>query len=679
MAPLGVGVCAPVQGRSPLVWGMAVVTGSAGATATSHCQEAMGRAPSRHRWALPALAAAVAVEVLALWYFSANAWFFFDDYYYFRQAEQSRLSLAYLFKAFPYNGHLSPFHRLADWILQRYFPLSWSFAQDLMLAFFAASVVMLYLTVARMVGPGPGPLVLSAVYATSIVHVDLLKWWSSGIHRLPSVTFSLACILAWMQYQRRGRRRWLAISLASLALGLASYEMAALVPVYLVLWDILVTEPDASLARSSRRVLGQWRVWLAYAVLDGAYGVVHLSAGGQPARWPGLGAVAGYVASSWSRAFVPSLAGLAPTATRPAWVLAILELAVAGLVAWSVLRRRRAWRPWAFLALVFVANTVVFSLGQLGRITVNDALALRYYPESTYLFCLAAAAAVLAPPGRRRPPQEEAKRSAPEPSGPGGRWSRYRVVPEGHFLSPLAVVAVVVAVTGHLGLSLATDGAGRPDSLGPSLHGYVARMAGGLERIKASVVGEPTLVSGGALATRPSPWMEASNRDLILLLDPNVRFNRPAPELYRLSEGLQFQRVAPTGSTAGGPVRELAQDGSLTVAGGRVRAVSGSLCVRAGSAPAEVGYQPRMDPAQGTWYLELGYRSAAAQTVTMTVGATLGGPALTRPVLVGGAEGSVLVALGRRPSVGRLTLAFQPGTDICLFSLSLGRLAPVRG
>lgn len=662
---------------------MAVASGVA-APVAGPGSEAAPIGPVRpRRWLVPAVVATVSAEVVALWHFTASAWFFFDDFLYFRQAEKAGLSPGYLLRSFPYNGHFSPVHRLADWVLTHYFPLSWTFAQDLMLAFYAASVLALYLVLARLGRPGLGALAISAVYATSIVHADLLSWWSSGIHRLPSVLFSLVCILAWLAYRRGHRPWWLAASLGALVLALSSYEMAVLVPPYLVGLAVLVLEPGLSLGASLVAAARQWRVWAAYAAVEAAYLGVHLASSGQPARWAGLGNVIRFEALSWWTGFVPSLVGLVPSASRAAWELALPEVALAGLVAWSVVRRPRAWRTWVFFGLAFVANAAVLSLGQVAQIHPHDALQLRYYPESTYLFCLTLAAAVLAPPGatglRRRRAEEvpgggvssaPGARAAP----PGGRR---RPVPSGPaWATTLAAAALAV----HLGLSLAADQRTRTGALGPSLHADVARLASTLDQARADTGGEPSVVGGAALPASPSPWMEASNKDLLALLDSRVGFDRPSPRLFVLAPGPRLERVRPVGAPVGGGAGELTRAGLLQAAPAPAAAGRGDVvCLRAPPSGAEVGYRPRAALPGGPWYLELSYRSATAQSLSVAVTAKSGALLSTRPLAVGGRDRSLLVSLGHPASIGHLSLGLPGGARICLSSLAVGQLGPDTG
>ena len=111
-----------------------------------------------------------------------------------------------------------------------------------------------------------------------------------------------------------------------------------------------------------------------------------------------------YVRIFWLEGFWPMVFGVR---VRPfeheAWhgfVIVATQVVLLGLVAWSLVRRRAAWRAWAFLLVAIAANLLIV----VGRVPEfgPDAIGyyVRYYSEPAVFVPLALAFAFAAPGSR---------------------------------------------------------------------------------------------------------------------------------------------------------------------------------------------------------------------------------------------------------------------------------------
>lgn len=459
-------------------------------------------------------------------HFSSRGFFFWDDFLYLRQAQLQGLTPRFLLERFPFNDHASPGHRLLDWLVQTRSPLNFGFAQAVLLVFVAASVVLVFAVVTELAGRGTLRWVLTALYATSTVQVAMVESFGNGELRLPSACLSLACIYGYLRHRRTGSRRALTWSVAALVGGLGFYIKALLVPVYLVGLAVLVLEPDRPLRSAAARVWHQeQRVWATYLVPVGAYLAVFVVFYWHSSPPPSLSALLHYLATSWTKGLVPSMAGLYVPVTgvseTKAALMVMLEVAFVGLVAWSVARNRLAWRAWCWFAGAFVLNALLVGLPLLHGLGPRIGYRLSYAMEATYLLPIAAAAAFGLPPAR---PAPEATNSA--------RPARWRAA---------AWAVAVGALVAHLALAWSAAGATVADSTGPQTASYIHRVEHGLAAIERRGV-RPIVVDGTVpdyvvtsylLYGVPLPYNRYS--ELFPLVDPRVHFASAGYPLYQVA------------------------------------------------------------------------------------------------------------------------------------------------
>lgn len=594
--------------------------------------------------------------------FTWRSSFFLDDIIYFRAAQRQGLSLGYLLR--PLNLHLSPGYRLSAWLVQSLFPLNFVAAQVLLLACLATAFVLMHRILIELFGPGRGPLLLSALYGTSIVHVGVIQWWSSGVQSTPTVVASLVCILSYLRFHRTGSRRLLALSIAALGLGLAFYVKALLIPLYLVLLKILVVEREHSVADNLRGLVRDWRIWCLYVVPTGLYLVVYLVWYWTPSKLPAIGSIATFLNVSWSRTFAPSVLGLrladGPlTATDRVLVVAV-QVLFALVVGASLLRCRDAWRAWAFFAVGFLANALLVGLPRIAVWGAGIGTFLRYYPEVTFLLPLAFGGAFLAF---------------------GNGEPRSRLVLAGQALwARVGTGALAVALVAHLAIATAGAATVSGASRGRAAGAYLGTVEDGLRRAAAPGV-PPAIVDGEVPDFLVASWAVLGapyyNRysEVFPLFDLPVAFDRPDQPLFRVdAEGalhsVDFQRQR------GGDLPALVRAGTVIVTQGTLEERGGGFCVRSPTVfPALIEFQPATPLAEGEWYLALWYRSPQAQALTLSIDGGGGyRSASNRSVaLDGSGDGSVLTKLGRS-KLRRLRLQLAPRSEVCLTRLEVGRL-----
>lgn len=632
---------------------------------------------------------AVLVGALVAWnaYFSLQSWFFYDDFIYFRQAQSSGLSFSYLTREL--NVHFSPGYRFVAWLFQSLVPLNFDVAQALLLAGFAASVVVLYLILTELFEPHPVIWLLVVLYGTSLVNIDVLQWWSSSLQSVPTVLLSLLCILAYLRFYRTGSRQMLALSVAALTLGLAFYVKVVLVPLYLVGMRVLLLERARPLRPALVATGREWkRVWAWYAVPLALYVVIYLLGYWAPSGLPSLSELASFLQTSWVRAFVPAMLGLHVSSGNVSGSVqagvVVAQLLVIAVVAWSLARRRSAWRAWVFFGLCFLANVVLVGVPRVSQWGSGIGYLLRYYPEPAYLLPIAIGAAFWGVRREGRPAADHGQVGghgqvgAHGPVGAsvagGGRWQTWRLRPA------LTSMVIVAAVGAHLALGQAGATQLAKTSPGRSSGPYMGNVMASLHRIEAGGV-RPTILDGVVPDFVVAPWsvygppLYNHYAELFKLIDPNLSFDNLGKPIYEVTpNGLLHPGASVPG--ASGAVQDLVGIGVLAVNYGQATpSAGGGLCIQATPLfPAQVELSPPAPlTGPGPWYLGLRYTSTVPMTVPLFLdhGSGYPYPHDRYLQLEAGTNQSVLDNLGS-PGPARLRLDLPPSSRTCLTQLVLG-------
>lgn len=606
------------------------------------------------------LLALVAAQVAAVGWFTTKGYFFFDDYIYLRQGQRSGLSLGFLLE--PLNPHFSPGHRLVNWLLHTFFPLNFGVAQAVLLACFAGTVIVLHRLLVVLFGRGWGPLVITLLYGTSIIHVGSIQWWNGGLLTLPAALLTLVSILAYVRFHAEGSRRMLVLSLAAMSLALLFYVKAVLVPLYLVLLRLLILD-ERPVQASLRSMWRERRVWAPYAVAVALYLLVLFIGYWQPGDLPSPDYFLEYLVISWARVFAPSFLGFrvagADASAGAVAVTVVVQLVVLAVVAWSLVRAPRAWRAWTFFAVAFVANVVIIGLPRLSDWGAGIAYTPRYHLEATFLFPIALGAALLGPRLR---------------SGGAAAVGAHSSTRRAALGTGLAVVLAV-----HLGV--AWNGASRisAESPGPEAGRYMRNVEAGLRRAE-ELGATPVIVDGTVPDYVVASWAVYGppyhNRysEVFPLFSRPLAFDRPEPPLYRVADDGTLQPAA-FDAVAGGHAAALWEAGTMTVEQGAVERVGGELCVRPSGPSATVELTPGAASAPGEWFLMLRYSLVGELPLQVFVDSGQGYPPAAQ--LARSSSGhepvSLLEPLGV-PAVQRLRLDVPGGARVCLDRVEVGRL-----
>lgn len=603
--------------------------------------------------ALPLLIAALVGWV---GYFTTRSYFFYDDYIYLRDAQRYGLSVQYLFRQL--NVHFAPGYRLVEWLFQNLVPLNFGVAQVLLLLGFACSVFLVHRLLVELFGTGRGPLVLTLLYGTSLVHVEVIQWWSSGLQIIPSVLFSLLSMLAYLRFYHRGDRRLLALSVAAFLLGSMFYIKAMLVPIYLILMRLFVTDPDMGLGAKLSSLRREHRVWATYFAPVGLYLLVYMAAYWTPSKSPTWSLLVQYLHISWVRVFVPSFGGLHVPGAGPANETGVVltQVVFLAVVGWSIVRRRAAWRAWAFFAAAFLVNALLVGWPRLNQWGAGVGYFLRYYPEVTYLLPLALGAAFLA------------KRQVPGANGKSNTARR------------LGAGALTIGVCVHLVLAWTGAAAVARESPGRLAGPYMRNVISGIDRVKRAGP-RPTILDGTVPDYVVASWSVYGapyyNRysEVFPLIDDRLVFDRLNPPLFEVRDDGTLQAVA-FRPEAGGSAAGEAQKGALVVSGGQVETRGDQLCV---TSPPSEGARAELTPAAmlggAEWFLALRYSSDARATVPLSVdhGSGYLYPHDRTVELRPGTAGSLLTRLGP-DRITRLRLDLPPRSRTCLKDIEVGRV-----
>jgi hypothetical protein len=649
------------------------------------------------------LAAIVVLPTAFIWHFASLSHFFWDDIANIYWAHNTPPLLSYLFGA-TYGDHLSPAHRLAYLVLDRVAPMNFELALAFLWACQAASAVLLQRILTLLFGRAWWTFALALVWAISPVYLSGFTWFAGGLHSVPAITATVASIHAYLCWRATARRTWLAWSLVAMGIGLAFYVKALLIPLYLILMRTLLLEPGARLRDSLRSVRDEWRVWLAYAAMCTGFVLAYLvgdySQYYQSETGASLGDFLRYLRIFWVEGFSPMLLGIrVPLHGQGEWhriVIVVAQLVLIGLIAWSILRRRAAWRAWAFLLVTLAANGLLLvpRVSQWGA--ENVAYTMRYYTEPALLVPLAVAFAFATPrlPGRvaaveptntPHTPQEDAPRERP-------RFTASDVfrLPTAR-AGALAVLALAAYVVATWGTANSLTGPATPDPevrSGRIARAYLDNLRGDLASARGGGV-QPTLLDGDvphAVVTQLNNLEPVALRagvrfsllsTVVPLFDDEVKFNQPGHMFIVRSDGhLERTRFV---SVAGGSPAELRGGGRFRPEEARIEGGQDEVCgVSEGIGALE--WKPRPRLRGHDWWLRIRYQSDPIEPIWLQTDTGDGSIYQGFKLPSMGAPGTVLVDLSEAkdgvPTVAGVRLGIPVFGRLCLRSLQIGHFDP---
>lgn len=195
-------------------------------------------------------------------YARLHSHFIADDYDHFIQA--SVLPLGQLLVT-PIDIHYVPLHKLFSALIVYCAPLNFDLALVVLLAFHLLAAVLLY-QLLTLFSNSRGNLLIVLLYACNPFVLDLLMWWSSGIHRLPYICLSLLSLYGYVLYRKSQRVGPLVLSVLAFLVAFGFYSKALLIPIYIMAIELCL--PGKGGIRS---LLLRLRIGIALLLVSLAY------------------------------------------------------------------------------------------------------------------------------------------------------------------------------------------------------------------------------------------------------------------------------------------------------------------------------------------------------------------------------------------------------------------------
>lgn len=467
------------------------------------------------------LAGSVVVSLVVEFLFFRTSWFYLDDIRNVAQARQQGLSWSYLTS--PIGEHLTPGHRLLDWLVAVLFGGNWAAAVTLELAFCALLLTYLARTLCLLYGARPRNAIAVLLAGTAWPLLGTGQWFAGGALAIPVCTGIAGALYHHLRWRASGRPRDLAFVVVwTLVAVLFSLQGVLIPPILFV---------AALIAREARPT---WRVVVREAAFVIPLGVpalaLELYERGQPwathVALPSVAQGIDLVRVIVVRSLLPAPAGIgmdgAPPDPQREVVMRGIVVGVVVVAAFVAVWCRRRWVAAAVLgACAAVLTAIPIALARLDVTGISMSGSEPRYLLPGVLLSALAVGALLAPQ-RDRP---------------------LRAMPR--YMAPIAILAGTAwAVVYIANLSYTYHARRVAINFGQAAHHVALRLEQGLTRTAA--LHETASIVDGQL---PFPLFYASS-------DQNLR---SAYGRFFTSSG-----IAAPGVPGPGGLLSIAPDGSLT-------------------------------------------------------------------------------------------------------------------
>lgn len=577
--------------------------------------------------------------------------FIWDDFVNARIAQQEGMSVGYLFR--PDFGHISPGFKFVCWLFQRMAPLDFRLPVFFLVACFALSLLVLHRLLSELFRPSWGTLAVTVAYAFSVAHVGTGLWWAAALGRFPATLFGLGSVLAYVRFRRSEAWKTLAASVGLLTVGLAFAEETIFYLLMLILVEVLVLTPAAGGPPA-------WRAWLPYLLPVTLLAIAAMANPEGGLYLASVGDLHEYFSYTWFKVFAPALLGfqlpLSPSAADR-MVVILSQIVVAGVVIWSLIRRRTAWRAWVLFAIVFFVSELPAPLVR-GIDAPALATAYRYHMVSLTAFTLALALAFL--------PLRPTLTRAREPV----RLHRARL--------DLGYVVVAVALVAYVANSIAGSSQYLHVFTFAKLNkSYVTALLRSVAEVERSGPGTGLLDSDVPPTVVPPQFLPFNRLSMVAgLTNRRLTFSTRAPRLVQITatgnvEPVRF-RIVLEGNAA-----ELRMTGKLTVPAELEPAIENRhVCLRTPASLTPITYTFPRSLEPGNWYVRLTATSDRAGTALIGTSNGSGwvpAPEWGMPLLEGHTDNVSRLGL-EQPTGVQITLPAQ--TRICLSEITIARVEP---
>ncbi|MDZ4269215.1 MAG: hypothetical protein U1D00_26620 [Mycobacterium sp.] len=357
-------------------------------------------------WVARTAVALIALQLAIRAVLAFGGYFYWDDLILVgRAGTQGLLSPGYLFD--DHDGHVMPGAFLVAGVITRLAPLDWLWpAISLVVLALVASLTLLR-ALHVILGWRPVLLVPLTFALFTPLAVPGFAWWAAALNSLP-----MLAAMAWVcadaiQLVRTGNRRYAVTGALAYLGGLLFFEKSAVVP--FVAFTVTALYFHVTGSGSVREVWRRGvRLWTACVTLTVAWVGVYLMVVDQQ-RWSlDLSMTWDLLWRSFTHGIVPGLVGgpwdwqrwapASPWATPPVAVMVLGWVALAGVVAVTLLRKQRIGPVWLAALGYAVACQVPIYLMRSSRFTALElAQTLRYLPDLVVVLALLAAVGLCAP------------------------------------------------------------------------------------------------------------------------------------------------------------------------------------------------------------------------------------------------------------------------------------------
>jgi hypothetical protein len=357
---------------------------------------------------LPVVAAAavlIAAQLGLRAWAAAPGYFLLDDFVFVDRAVRGPLDLAGLLT--DYNGHLMPGAFLLVDALTTLTPLSWPATVGLLLLGQLAVDVALLRLLLTLFGRRPAVLLALAVYLASAITLPAFLWWAAALNQLPLQLAVVLALTAHVRYLRSGRRQDAVAAAAAVVGGLLFSEKAVLALPLLAAVTLLWFGRGRGVARVAHELRRHRFGWTLHGLIGAGFTAFYLLTVPSPVR--GLataGEAAVLIGSAVRHSVLPGLVGgpwrwedFPPTLALtdpPGWAQVLAAVAVAAVVAATMVRRRGAGRAWALLAVTVIGSCLLLAVSRAQVIGPYPlAREYRYFTETALVGALCLALATL--------------------------------------------------------------------------------------------------------------------------------------------------------------------------------------------------------------------------------------------------------------------------------------------
>ncbi|VEG38462.1 membrane protein [Mycolicibacterium flavescens] len=357
-------------------------------------------------WVARAAIVLIVVQLAIRAVLAFGGYFYWDDLILIgRAGTQPLLSPAYLFD--DHDGHVMPAAFLVAGGITLLAPLNWIGPAISLLVLQLLVSLALLRTLNIILGWRP-VLLLPLIFALfTPLTVPGFSWWAAALNSLP-----MLAAMAWVcgdaiLLVRTGQKRYAVTALLVYIGGLLFFEKAAVIPfvafaVTALLCYVTGTGPLKAMWRRGIRL------WVPSLAVTAGWVGVYLVVVDQK-RWSfDLAMTWDLLARSVTHGIVPGLVGgpwdwqrwapASPWATPPATVMVLGWVALAAVVAVTLLRKRRITAVWLVAAGYAMACQIPIYLMRSSQFTALElAQTLRYLPDLVIVLALLAAVGLCAP------------------------------------------------------------------------------------------------------------------------------------------------------------------------------------------------------------------------------------------------------------------------------------------